>query len=245
MKINSERYKRQILLFGEEGQERLSGSKAFIAGAGGLGSPVATYLTIAGVGEITISDCDSVDLSNLNRQFLHHDKDIGRRKTESAADKLSSMNPDVVIRGIDMRISEDNVSGLVKGCDIIIDCLDNFETRQVLNRAAVNLNIPLVHGGISGWSGQATTVIPHKTACLSCLYPASGKTEIFPVIGPTAGVIGAIQAGEAVRVLTGDKGGLEDVLMLWDGRYCTAERIEISRAPNCPVCGNKEFVPDI
>jgi len=243
--MNFERYKRQILLFGEEAQERLSDSKAFIAGAGGLGSPVATYLTVAGVGDITICDCDSVDLSNLNRQFLHHDRDINRRKTESAVEKLSSMNPEVVIRGIDMAISEENVSGFVKGCDIIVDCLDNFETRQVLNRAAVNQNIPLVHGGISGWSGQATTVIPHKTACLSCLYPASGKKETFPVVGTTAGVIGSVQAGEAVRVLTGEKGGLENVLMLWDGRYCTADRIEISRAPNCPVCGNKEFIPDL
>ena len=150
-------------------QEKLRRAKVFVAGAGGLGSPVSTYLAVAGVGKIILVDFDSVDLSNLNRQFLHHEKDIGREKIKSAEEKLLSMNPEIKVETIREKITDENAGSIVPPCDLIIDALDNFDTRHVLNRLAVERNIPLIHGAVSGYRGQATTIIPGKTPCL-CLY---------------------------------------------------------------------------
>lgn len=238
-KIINEKYIRQIMLFGEEGQEKLKNAKIFVAGAGGLGSPVSTYLAVAGIGKIIIADFDSVDLSNLNRQFLHHEKDIGREKIKSAEEKLLSLNPEIKVETIREKITDENAGSLVPPCDLIIDALDNFDTRHVLNRLAVERNIPLIHGAVSGYRGQATTIIPGKTPCLCCIFPSSFKKEVFPVLGTTPGVIGSIQANEAIKYLTGQGKLLENRLLLWDGLSCSFSELHVNKAENCPVCGTK------
>ena len=238
-KITNEKYIRQIMLFGEEGQEKLENAKVFVAGAGGLGSPVSTYLAVAGIGKIIIADFDSVDLSNLNRQFLHHEKDIGREKIKSAEEKLLSLNPEIKVETIREKITDENAGSIVPPCDLIIDALDNFDTRHVLNRLAVERNIPLIHGAVSGYRGQATTIIPGKTPCLCCIFPSSFKKEVFPVLGTTPGVIGSIQANEAIKYLTGQGKLLENRLLLWDGLSCSFSELHVNKAENCPVCGTK------
>lgn len=204
-KITSEKYIRQIMLFGEEGQEKLRKARVFVAGAGGLGSPISTYLAVAGVGKIRIADFDTVDPSNLNRQFLHHERDIGRDKIKSAAEKLLSMNPEIKVETIKEKIMDENAGSVVPPCDLIIDALDNFDTRHVLNRLVVERKIPPIHGAVSGYRGQATTIIPGKTPCLYCIFPSSFKKEVFPVLGTTPGVIGTIQANEAIKYLEIDR----------------------------------------
>jgi molybdopterin/thiamine biosynthesis adenylyltransferase len=236
-KYTAEKYIRQIMLFGEEGQEKLRKAKVLVAGAGGLGSPISTYLAIAGIGKIILADFDSVELSNLNRQFLHHEKDIGREKLKSAEEKLLSLNPEIKVETIREKITDENAHSVVPPCDVILDALDNFDTRHVLNRLAVERNIPLIHGAVSGYRGQVTTIIPGKTPCLCCIFPASFKKEVFPVLGTTPGVIGTIQANEAIKYLTGQGKLLENRLLLWDGLSCSFSELKINKTENCPVCG--------
>jgi molybdopterin-synthase adenylyltransferase len=234
-----ERYKRQILLFGEEGQEKLKKAHIFIAGAGGLGSPIAIYLAVAGVGTITIVDMDTVDQSNLNRQILHTDRDVGRKKTVSAIEKLQELNGDITINAIDTTISGDNIGKLVGRADGIVDAMDNFPIRYLLNETAIRKNIPLFHGAIRGLYGQATTIIPGKTPCLACIFPKAPPKEVFPVVGVTPGVIGTVQATEVLKYLIHDGRLLTDRLFIWDGREACAEEIAVERNPACPVCGEK------
>ena len=235
----NEKYVRQIMLFGEEGQEKLKKSKVFVAGAGGLGSPVSTYLAVAGVGKIIIADFDCVEKSNLNRQFLHHEKDIGKEKIKSAKEKLFSLNPEIEVETIKEKITDENADSIVPLCDLIIDALDNFDTRHVLNRLAVKRKIPLVHGAVSGYRGQVTTIIPGKTPCLYCIFPTSFKKEVFPVLGTTPGVIGTIQANEAIKFITGQGKLIENRLLLWDGLSCSFCDVNVNKTENCPVCGVK------
>lgn len=233
-----EKYSRQILLFGEEGQEKLKNAKVLVAGAGGLGSPVSTYLAIAGVGKIILADFDSVDPSNLNRQFLHHQKDIGRLKIESAKEKLLSMNPDIEVETIAEMLTESNLDNLVPECDVIVDALDNLETRHMLNRLVVKRRIPLIHGAVTGYDGQVTTIVPGKTPCFYCIFPRISKKEVFPVLGATAGIIGSIQANEVIKFLTGQGKLLEGRLLFWNGLSGNFSEISLSKLNNCPVCGN-------
>ncbi len=235
-KYTAEKYIRQIMLFGEEGQEKLKKAKVLVAGAGGLGSPISTYLAVAGVGKIILADFDSVELSNLNRQFLHHEKDVGREKIKSAEEKLLSLNPEIKVETIREKITDENAGSVVPPCDLIIDALDNFDTRHLLNRLAVERNIPLIHGAVSGYRGQVTTIIPGKTPCLCCIFPASFKKEVFPILGTTPGVIGSIQANEAIKYLTGQGKLLENRLLLWDGLSCSFSELKINKTENCPVC---------
>ncbi|MCQ1534680.1 HesA/MoeB/ThiF family protein [Methanosarcina sp. KYL-1] len=235
--LEREKYSRQILLFGEEGQEKLKNARVFVAGAGGLGSPVSTYLAIAGIGKIILADFDSVDLSNLNRQFLHHEKDVGRSKVESAKEKLLSMNPGIDVEVIKEMLTESNAGSLVPECDLIVDALDNLETRHILNRLAVKRKIPLIHGAVTGYDGQVTTIIPGKTPCFYCIFPRISRKEIFPVLGATPGVIGAIQANEAIKFLTGQGKLLESRLLFWNGLSGSFSEITLAKLNNCPVCG--------
>jgi adenylyltransferase/sulfurtransferase len=232
-----ERYKRQILLFGEDGQERLKRSHIFIAGAGGLGSPLSIYLAVAGVGEITIVDMDTVDQSNLNRQILHTDRDVGKKKTVSAIEKLQELNSDITINAIDTTITADNVHDLVGRADGIVDAMDNYPIRYLLNRVALEQKIPFFHGGIRGFYGQATTIIPGMTPCLECIFPKAPPKEVFPVVGATPGVIGTVQATEVIKYLTGQGDLLAGRLFIWDGLTAKAEEIEVERNPACPACG--------
>jgi len=231
------RYQRQIILFGDEGQEKLKQARVFIAGAGGLGSPVAMYLAAAGVGTLALADHDAVELSNLNRQVLHWDPDIGRPKTESAVGKLRSMNPDIEVRAIDRTIDSSNADAFTRGFDVIVDALDNFPTRYLLNRAAIRWRIPFIHGAIRGFDGQVMTVLPGRSACVRCVFPSAPPAEQFPVIGVTPGIIGLVQANDVIKYLLGSGELLADRLLIWDGMRSTLEKIEVQRNPHCPDCG--------
>ncbi|WP_298667331.1 HesA/MoeB/ThiF family protein [uncultured Methanofollis sp.] len=233
-----ERYRRQTMLFGEEGQEKLKGATVFIAGAGGLGCPVALYLAAAGVGHLRLADCDTVETTNLNRQVLHWDRDVGRAKVASAGEKLAAVNPEIEVETARVVIDASNVSDLAGDADMIVDAMDNFETRYLLNEAALKKGIPFVHGAISGFFGQATTIIPEKTPCLRCIFPKAPPKETFPVIGTTPGVIGLVQANEVIKYLTGTGDLLAGRLLLWDGLATTMETITVERQPKCEACGH-------
>lgn len=235
-----ERYNRQIMLddLGERGQERLKGARIFIAGCGGLGSPVALYLAAAGIGEIRVVDSDKVELSNLNRQILHWDGDVGKSKADSAAEKLKKLNGDIRIETINALIDESNINNLVAGFDGIVDAMDNMPTRYLLNGAAIDNNIPLFHGAVQGFEGRALTVIPGRTACLWCLYHGSvPPQEKFPVIGVTPAVIGSIQANEAIKHIAGIGKSLSNRLLIYDGLDLQFTEIEVLRDPYCSQCG--------
>jgi molybdopterin/thiamine biosynthesis adenylyltransferase len=234
-----ERYDRQIMIrgFGQEGQEKLKRAKVFIAGAGGLGSAVATYLTAAGVGVIRVVDHDRVELSNLNRQVLHRDEDIGKGKAVSATEKLRKLNPEVKIEAVQEMITEANISRLVAGFDLIVDAMDNLPTRYVLNKAALRENIPFFHGAVYGFEGRAMTIIPGKTACLRCVYRGTIPEEKFPVIGVTPAVIGCIQATEVIKYIVGVGQLLTNRLLIYDGLNMKFTEFRLKRNLNCEHCG--------
>jgi len=231
------RYARQILMIGEAGQERLKAARVLVAGAGGLGTVISLYLAAAGVGHLRIIDCDVVETSNLNRQILHWSGDVGRPKTASVEEKLAALNPLIRIETVSGRIAEESIAEMARGCDLIVDAMDNFPTRYLLNRTAVEKLVPFIHGAVRGFFGQATTVIPGETPCLRCLFPESPPREVFPIIGATCGVIGAIEATEAIKLLTGQGEPLAGRLFLWDGLAGSADTITVEKDPSCPVCG--------
>ncbi len=233
-----DRYHRQILLIGEEGQEKLKSARVVIAGAGGLGCPVATYLAVAGVGHIRIIDHDTVDRSNLNRQILFWDKDIGLAKTWSAGEKLKSINPDIEIDAVQATIDDKTAPGLVRDVDAIVDAMDNYPARYLLNHLACTFGIPLFHGAIRGFDGQVTSIIPGKTACLACIFPEAPPIEISPVIGVTPGLIGMIQANEVIKYLLGTGELLTNRLLIWDGLRSSIETIQVERDPYCRECSH-------
>lgn len=230
------RYARQLRLFGEDGQRKLKQAKVTIAGAGGLGSVSAAYLTVAGVGRIRIVDDDAVELSNLNRQILHWEKDIGKKKAVSFEEKLLQMNSEVELTALNQRIDADNVAEIVGDSDVIVDAMDNFQTRYLLNKVALQKNIPFFHGGVYGFEGQVTTIVPGKTACLRCIFPEEHPPETFPVIGTTCGVIGSIQATEVVKYVVGVGELLTNRLLVWDGVDTRMEEFAVERNPACADC---------
>ena len=236
-----QRYDRQIILrgFGEEGQEKLKRAKVVVAGGGGLGSPSSIYLAAAGVGTLRIIDHDTVELSNLNRQILHWDKDIGRNKVDSAAEKLEQLNKGISVEALDETITEDNVSELVSNFDVIVDAMDNLETRYLLNRVAIKKHIPFVHGAIHGFEGRAMTVIPGETACLRCIYRGPVPQEKFPVIGVTPAIIGCIQATEVIKYIVGTGRLITDRLLVYDGSNMKFTEFSVKRDPACEHCGDR------
>jgi len=236
-----ERYGRQIIIggVGEAGQEKLKEAKVFIAGAGGLGSPISIYLVAAGVGKVRIVDHDKVELSNLNRQVLHWDEDIGKKKIDSASGKLKKLNQDVKIETIEKTITEANVLQLIADFDLVVDAMDNLPTRYVLNKAALERNIPFFHGAVYGFEGRAMTIIPGQTACLMCIYrgnaPPGGK---FPVIGVTPAVIGCIQATEVIKYIVGIGELLTDRLLVYDGLSLKFTEFKVKKDSNCEHCSH-------
>jgi adenylyltransferase/sulfurtransferase len=230
------RYSRQIRLFGEQGQERLKRTSVFIAGAGGLGSVIALYMAAAGFGKIRICDFDAVDLSNLNRQILHTSADVGRYKAVSAHETMTGINPEIEVEALTETITQESIGELLQGCDLIMDGMDNFPVRYILNRAALERKIPLFHGAISGYQGQATTIIPEKTACISCIFPRAPPDSVFPALGATCGIIGSIQVTEAVKYVTGTGRLLENRLLLWDGLSGSLDEMAFERNPACLEC---------
>jgi molybdopterin-synthase adenylyltransferase len=236
-----ERYTRQLAIpgFGEKAQERLAGSQVFIAGAGGLGCAISLYLAAAGVGKIRIADHGEVELGNLNRQVLYTDSDIGARKVKAIAARLREVNPNTAIDAVHVSLSDSTLAPLVEGCNLVIDALDNLPTRLSLNKAAFARRIPLVHGAIRGFSGQVMTVVPGTTACLMCLYRDKAAEGTTPVIGVAPGVVGLLQATEAIKRLTGLGRGLLGTLLLFDGLEMSFTELPIQRDPRCPHCGNE------
>lgn len=234
-----ERYERQIMLgeFGRKGQEKLKRAKVFIAGAGGLGSPASIYLVAAGVGMIRIVDHDRVELSNLNRQILHWDEDIGRRKVDSASEKLRKLNQGVEIEAVAETITEANISQLVADFDLIVDAMDNLPARYLLNKIALDKNIPFFHGAIYGLEGRAMTTIPGKSACLWCIYQGRITEGKFPVIGVTPAVIGCIQATEVIKYIVGIGKLLTNRLLIYDGLNLEFTQLTFEKDPNCKYCG--------
>jgi len=239
-KEERQRYDRQIMIrgLGEDGQEKLKRAKVIIAGSGGLGSPAAIYIAAAGVGTIRIVDYDRVELSNLNRQVLHWNNDIGRSKVDSASEKLSQLNQSVKIEAVEETINEANISQLVAGFDVIVDGMDNLPTRYLLNKAAIENHITFIHGAVYGLEGRAMTIIPGKTACLRCVYRGLIPHEKFPVIGVTPAVIGCIQATEVIKYIVGIGKLLTNSLLVYDGLNMKFAELVVKRDPNCEHCGH-------
>ena len=235
-----ERYDRQIRIaeIGKAGQEKLKKARVFIAGAGGLGSPIAIYLAAAGVGAIRIVDRDRVDASNLNRQVLHWSDDIGRAKADSARAKLALLNPAIRMEAICDTITPENVAQLVAGFDLIVDAMDNLPTRYLLNKTAIEKNIPFFHGAVHGFEGRAMTVIPGKTACLRCMYRGPLPEETIPVIGVAPAVIGSIQATEVIKWIVGIGALLENRMLVYDGLAMHFTEFRIQKNTDCDHCAD-------
>lgn len=237
------RYDRQMRIegWGEEGQIKLKKSKVVVAGVGGLGSPVALYLAAAGIGKIKLVDDEKVELSNLNRQILHWEEDVGRYKVDSAAEKLRRFNRGVEVLPDRSRISRESALKIVKGFDAVVDALDNFEARFYLNEACVKENIPLVHGAVQGFEGRVATILPRASPCLMCIY---GRIEAprasFPVVGAAPAAVASLQAMEVIKLVTGIGRPATGKLIILDGLTMEFEEIKVDRDPNCGVCGDKE-----
>lgn len=235
------RYNRQIIIqgFGDQGQEKLSQAKVFIAGSGGLGSISGYYMAAAGIGNLTIADMDVVSEENLNRQIIHRTSDISRPKVESAYEKLTALNPFCKIRTIYERITEENVLALIDDAMLIMDATDNYQIRKILNRASIHKQIPFIHGGINGFNGMVSTFVPNQTPCFECIFPDDPKPPSgkFGVIGPTPGMVASIQSMEAIKYIAGFDSGLKGKLLYIYGIGMDFKKIEIKRNPACTVCG--------
>ncbi|HLJ08996.1 MAG TPA: molybdopterin-synthase adenylyltransferase MoeB [Acidimicrobiia bacterium] len=249
------RYHRHLLLpeVGEAGQQKLLASKVLLLGAGGLGSPAALYLAAAGVGTIGIIDMDVVDASNLQRQILHNIDRIGERKVDSAKKTLTALNPDVNVVTYDVRLGADNVLDIIDGYDLIVDGTDNFPTRYLVNDASLLKRIPVVHGSIFRFEGQATVFVPYEGPCYRCLIPEPPPPELAPscqeagVLGVLPGIIGMIQAVEAVKLLLGKGEPLIGRLLLYDALEQKFREVKYARDPACPACGDnpmRELLPE-
>lgn len=235
------RYARQMTIpqIGPEGQEKLKAARVLVAGVGGLGCVVATYLAAAGVGQLTIVDNDTVAIENLNRQILHHSADIGRAKVDSAAGKLAALNPLCRILARNATIATENAVDLAAGSGLIVDATDNVAARKVLNRAAIRLGIPFIYGGVNRLAGTVSTFIPGTTACLECLLSKTRDGgEPVGVIGPVPALVGAVQSMEAIKLIVGLDGVLANRLLSIDAGRMTFKTVRIARDPDCPACGS-------
>jgi molybdopterin/thiamine biosynthesis adenylyltransferase/rhodanese-related sulfurtransferase len=238
------RYQRHILLpeVDVAGQAKLLDSKVLLLGAGGLGSPAALYLAAAGVGTLGIIDMDVVDASNLQRQILHNVDRIGERKVDSAKKTLTMLNPDVNVVTYDVRLGADNVLDIFAGYDVIVDGTDNFPTRYLVNDASLKLDIPVVHGSIFRFEGQASVYLPHQGPCYRCQVPEPPPPELAPscseagVLGVLCGIIGSIQAMEAVKLLLGIGDSLAGRLLAYDSLEQSFRTFKVNRDPECPAC---------
>lgn len=242
-----DRYSRHILLseVGEKGQEKLLKARVLLLGAGGLGSPAALYLAAAGIGKLGLVDNDAVDASNLQRQVIHGTDRVGISKVESAKKTIENLNPDVKVHVFDERLNSGNVDRIFDhGWDVIVDGLDNFPTRYLVNDASVWKNIPVVHGSIFRFDGQVTTFWPHKGPCYRCLYPEPPPAHLAPscaeagVLGILPGVVGTIQATEAIKIVLGIGDPLVGRLLTYDSLKMQFRTLKLRRDKHCPVCGD-------
>ncbi len=241
-----QRYSRHLLIpeVGIEGQARLLASKVLLIGAGGLGSPAMLYLAAAGVGTIGVVDFDTVDLSNLQRQIVHSTERIGQKKTESAAEAVRALNPEVRFVAHEEMLTDDNVERLIAGYDVILDGTDTFETRYTLNDAAVRARIPVIHASVFRFEGQLTVFQPFEGPCYRCLYPTAPPPELAPgcsvagVLGVVPGTMGLLQATEALKVLLGLGEPLIGRLLIYDALDSSFTELQLRRDPACPACGS-------
>jgi molybdopterin/thiamine biosynthesis adenylyltransferase len=240
-----ERYSRQLVLpeWSEAAQLALRRARVLVLGAGALGSPVAMYLAGAGVGSLGIADDDEVELSNLHRQFLHFTPDVGIPKANSAAAKLGFLNPEVVIEPYRVRLDAANAAALVEGQDLVVDCSDSFATRYAVNAACCEAGVPLVEGGVVATNGLVMSIRPGETACYRCAFPEPPPRGSTPtcaqagVLGPAAGVVGSLQALEAIKLLAGAADPLTDAFLQVDLATLEFLRVRVARRPQCPDCG--------
>ena len=240
------RYARHLMLdeIGIQGQQRLLDAHALVIGAGGLGSPVVLYLATAGVGRITVMDPDSVDLSNLQRQIAHNQSRLGLPKAESARATAAAINPDVRLRALVQRADAALLDAWVPQCDVVLDCSDNFRTRHAINAACVLHKKPLVSGAAIGWDGQISvydTRQPHAP-CYACVFPPDAAFEdvacsTMGVLAPLVGIVGSVQAAEAIKLLSGAGEAISGRLLMLDARRMAWDSISIARQPHCAVCG--------
>src|SRR5947208_2579169 len=242
-----ERYSRHLLLpeVGEEGQQKLLDAKVLLLGAGGLGSPAALYLAAAGVGTLGIVDNDEVDVSNLQRQVIHSSERIGVPKVDSAEQTITALNPDVKVEKYPLRLGPENIMEVLPGYDIVVDGLDNFPTRYLLNDASVRLGIPVVSAAILGFEGQLSVFKPYDGPCYRCLFPVPPPAELAPscgangVLGVLPGTMGLLQATEVVKLILGEGDPLIGRLLMYDALAATFTEVRVRRDPECPICSRE------
>ncbi len=242
-----ERYSRHLLLpeVGIEGQQKLLDAKVLLLGAGGLGSPSALYLAAAGVGTLGIVDNDEVDLSNLQRQVIHSSERIGVRKVDSAEQTINALNPDVKVEKHPVRLDASNIMEILPGYDIVVDGLDNFPTRYLLNDASVRLQIPVVSAAILGFEGQLSVFAPYEGPCYRCLFPVPPPAELAPscgangVLGVLPGTMGLLQATEVIKLILGEGDPLIGRLLMYDALSARVSEVKVRRDPDCPICSRE------
>lgn len=239
-----ERYSRQLVLpeWSGEAQMALGRSSAIVVGAGALGSPVATYLVAAGVGRLGVVDSEAVELSNLHRQPLHFTPDLGVAKAENAVVKLGALNPETQVDAYPVRLDESNAAAIVSGADLVVDCSDSFATRYAVNDACCAERVPLVEAGVLGLSGLVMSIRPGASACYRCAFPVEPPAGSVPscreagVLGPVAGIVGSVQALEALKLLTGVGEPLVDRILQIEVRDMSQTVVTTERRPDCPAC---------
>ena len=252
--VNMERYSRHVLLdeVGQEGQEKLLASKVLVVGAGGLGAPVALYLAAAGVGTIGIVDADVVELSNLQRQIIHNTSRLGQKKVDSAKETIELLNPDVTVKTYAMRLTPENIGDLIEEYDFVVDGVDNFETKILINDACVLAGKPFCHGGILRFQGQVMTYVPGQGPCYRCIFEEIPEQGSVPncgeagVIGVMAGIIGCVQGLETIKYLLGIGRLLTGRMVVFDGLNLTFREVKFGKAiPTCKVCGEHPEIKDV
>ncbi len=249
-----DRYSRHIILddVGPEGQKDLLDAKVLVLGAGGLGAPIIQYLAAAGVGTLGIADDDEVELSNLQRQVIHGDDDVGRKKVDSAAEFVADLNPDVDVERHDLRVTPDNIEELTDGYDFVVDGTDNFETRYLVNDACTLAGIPFSHGSIFRFEGQVTTFAgDDDSPCYRCLFPEAPPAGMVPncatagVLGVLPGTVGCLQATETVKHLMGKGESLDGSMLFFDALDMEFDKVEIPKQDDCPVCGDNPAIESV
>jgi molybdopterin-synthase adenylyltransferase len=248
-----ERYSRHIILgqVGETGQQKLLSSKVLLIGAGGLGSPAAVYLAAAGIGTIGIVDADKVDLTNLQRQIIHHTSDLGVEKVKSAQTKMKAINPDVTVKTYHELVKAANIRKIIREYDFVIDATDNFPAKFLINDACFFEKKPFSHAGILRFDGQLMTILPGKSACYRCIFHSPPPADLARsssragILGVLPGVIGTLQATESIKFLLGIGNLLTDTLLTYNALTMEFRKVRLKRNPNCPLCGPNPIITEL